>query len=1627
MISRARRAVGSMVLSIGIGACLIPGLNQAHGQSMIVQQVLEKHTVDSGEVGNAGKADAVIWNHTVRVPHAPWVRLVLDAPKLEGGSYFRIWSHLDGDVQILDAEGAAEWQNTSAFFSGDTVTIEIIAAPGTTRNRVAISRVMAGDRQLGHAEDRVCLATDARSSSNDPRACRLISVPIPVPGCPNDLPCGTTFATLCSGFIIDQAVSGDANNRVLLSAGHCFSDPAGASTVAEFDVPDSDIATCGFRHPPVAKQFVVNPSRVRFKSNGVGDDYAAFVCFANRSTGQTLFQAQGSAFALEPAVPAAGGALTKFGYGANGPAGPNTFCACVAGDLTARFNGKQQTGTGTIQAVVGTAICHNVPDCGGDSGEALVNAADRIVAIGTAGTCGPNTLSPPCPPDQVNPRNAGTLIRHPDVVAAIAAVSGTVPANDLCPNAAAVFNGTTPYNTTGSTSSGPNDMLCGGAGLGEQVTNDIWFRYRSTFTGNTRFSLCGGTYDTKLAIYNNTCPAAANTALACNDDVMAPLPAGCAVLDSRLDFMTTSGTIYLVRVGGHASSGFGAGTLTITPLTPAPANNACAAAIPANVGLNTFTTVGATNDGLDNFGGANTSCFAVNNLDVWFSFAATTTQMIVAETCGYSTYDSKLAAYNTGDCTMLGNATRLACQDDNCGRQERITFAVTSGNNYLIRVGGAVNNFGNGVLVIRPLNDECAAATTVNNGLTVINTFNASNSAGAPLCRPDEDMTGDVWLNYTATHTGLTHFSTCGTTWDTILAVYTGACGALANVAGGCNDDYTACGAGSRQSQADVNTTAGTVYRVRLGGFRGAQGFAILVITPNDACANRLDINDGVATSYQNIGAVTDGAANAACNVNGSNDVTQDLWFRYTAGAAVAGQRVVATTCIGGNYDSRIAVYLNDACPPEAAPIACSDNDCGLLTTISWTLANNQRYLIRVGGRTPSVGNAALFILPPNGNARPYNDECSESLLAINGTNPFNTDPNGAAERASDSMHTETLCAGAITFTRDIWYFYTATGTGNTRFSLCGSSFDTKLAIYTACPTANDEAVACNDDSTVCGGTRSDIVFGTIQGTQYIIRVGGHNNGSGAGVLTITPPIPNDTCNSNFTFIFPGVTLFNNTNADTSGPANAACAGGANNQINKDVWYLYDAPVGGVTRFDTCGSTFDTKLAVYGPFVPPAAPCTAVGLGAPIFCNDDAPADPPAGCGAGTRQSAGTVNAIAGRRYIVRVGSFNDIVQGAGQITITPPTPPPVNDPCAGRITVVDGDTPFNTTGATTDVGTPAGCRIENDVWYKYVGVRDGLTIFSLCGSAFDTKISIFASDVCPPTGRRDCDDDNPVCGVNSRQSQSEVITTVGTVYTIQVGGWSTSQFGQGVLRIFAPPPLPPVRGRCCGAFCSIETQADCLALGGVWGGQGSTCGQGPHTLYTALVQAPIPDAGDAISHTIIVPNSFPIANLEVFVDIQHANLGDLEISVSHNGFTRTLWSEECHGASNMGVFFTDAGGPPSCATPTDGLILPLESLDIYNDDPAVGEWTITVRDIYLGNEGTLTAWGVQLIRPSPAACHAACPCDWNEDLFLNSQDFFDFLNDFFNNNADFNLDGVTTSQDFFEFLVCFFNAPMGC
>lgn len=73
------------------------------------------------------------------------------------------------------------------------------------------------------------------------------------------------------------------------------------------------------------------------------------------------------------------------------------------------------------------------------------------------------------------------------------------------------------------------------------------------------------------------------------------------------------------------------------------------------------------------------------------------------------------------------------------------------------------------------------------------------------------------------------------------------------------------------------------------------------------------------------------------------------------------------------------------------------------------------------------------------------------------------------------------------------------------------------------------------------------------------------------------------------------------------------------------------------------------------------------------------------------------------------------------------------------------------------------------------------------------------------------------------------------------------------------------------------------------------------------------------------------------------------------------------------------------------------------------------VRFFVGGGAGNIMAWDNLVLGPPP------CPCEWNADGILNSQDFYDFVNAFFAGEADFNGDGATTSKDFFAFIQCLF------
>ncbi len=147
-----------------------------------------------------------------------------------------------------------------------------------------------------------------------------------------------------------------------------------------------------------------------------------------------------------------------------------------------------------------------------------------------------------------------------------------------------------------------------------------------------------------------------------------------------------------------------------------------------------------------------------------------------------------------------------------------------------------------------PANDLCANATVianVNDPATLIDLRGATDTGTDPVfsCKfgGAGNGVGSVWYRFTATSTRH-RISTCGSPGggDTIIAVYTGTCGALTEIA--CNDDSDQCGTGSTLSDLCVTgLTIGTQYYVQLAAFDAvAQGVYSFDVGPCLSCQDHL-------------------------------------------------------------------------------------------------------------------------------------------------------------------------------------------------------------------------------------------------------------------------------------------------------------------------------------------------------------------------------------------------------------------------------------------------------------------------------------------------------------------------------------------------------------------------------------------------------------------------------------------------------------------------------------------------------------------------------------------------------------------------------------------------------------------
>jgi hypothetical protein len=242
--------------------------------------------------------------------------------------------------------------------------------------------------------------------------------------------------------------------------------------------------------------------------------------------------------------------------------------------------------------------------------------------------------------------------------------------------------------------------------------------------------------------------------------------------------------------------------------------------IPSSGGTVTGSNTNATKETNEpNHGGA------PGGKSVWWTWTAPSNGIVTISLDG-SSFDTTLGVYQG---TTVDSLTSIAQDDEGgAGSCSRVVFTAIAGATYQIAVDGYFGASGNINLTVKPglLNDDFADALQ----MTGTYDYVIGSNLGATWENNEPyhwQTTGyeSVWWRWQAPQSGTVTISTAGSSFDTILAAYTGtSLSGLSLMAN--NDDY----GGYSTSQISFYATAGTVYQIAVDGYGTAMGSISLVL-----------------------------------------------------------------------------------------------------------------------------------------------------------------------------------------------------------------------------------------------------------------------------------------------------------------------------------------------------------------------------------------------------------------------------------------------------------------------------------------------------------------------------------------------------------------------------------------------------------------------------------------------------------------------------------------------------------------------------------------------------------------------------------------------------------------------------
>ncbi len=578
-------------------------------------------------------------------------------------------------------------------------------------------------------------------------------------------------------------------------------------------------------------------------------------------------------------------------------------------------------------------------------------------------------------------------------------------------------------STVGATQTIPAGS-CGGTS-----DDDVWYQFTATSTSHTITVSPDAGMDAVVDLYSGGCSVLVH--LSCADDYAG----GGTETITYTGF--SIGQTYRVRVyswgSGSASQGEFDICISQGPITPP--NNSCANAqlltVNATCTYTSSTTNGATPSGV-------VGCAGNADDDVWFQFTATNSQQwITSESINSSLLDIVMNVYS-GNCSSL---SLLSCVDNTyMGGVESVHLVgLTVGQTYYIQLYDYYSNYGGdfqicveGAPTPTPSNDEpcnaiqlpvvtseCQYMQFTNVGATTTTSAPQPFSCNGYVSDPTGGFSSyspkDVWFKITVPSTGsitINHDPSItgapGEISDGVMALYSGTCGSLNQIA--CSENYNYPGAGYdlQPMLNETGLTPGSTVYLRYWGYgteTGTFGFCVSTAT-NDDCSDALyicDLNgykgstsaaytpDRPGTHYAGGGLPNQMYGNnetpsGVNQPNGNNtggpfgyyppsniagpysspsidvNIENNSWVRFTASLPTVVLNVGISDCFVGGYPTggiQMQIFSSNGCSDFTPVSNFEENSTGFTITANG-LTVGQDYLLMIDGFAGDICNYTI-------------------------------------------------------------------------------------------------------------------------------------------------------------------------------------------------------------------------------------------------------------------------------------------------------------------------------------------------------------------------------------------------------------------------------------------------------------------------------------------------------------------------------------------------------------------------------------------------------------------------------------------------------------------------------------------